>query len=113
LDYATDHFPRLLVSMPDITPERFMLLDQRKHACYITPPSNRELFFAMVDITERLHKIGGRLSLTGEKPRQGPKRAMLQIYVDGANRTALTLMDAAKGKVLHDTSFSLPDGTTP
>lgn len=113
LDYATDHFPRLMVSMPNVAPEQFMLLDQRKHCCYINVPRNRELFFAVTDIVERLSKHSGRLTLTGDRPRQGPMRALLQIHVEGATKTALTLMDTTKGKVATDTSFQLPDGTTP
>lgn len=113
LDYSRDHFPRLCVSMPDVPAEQFMLLDQRKHYCWITPPRNHELFVAMSDISERLHKLGGRMSLTGDKPKHGPKRALLQIYVDGTSKIALTLMDTTKGHCKSDTSFQLPDGTTP
>jgi len=113
LDYSDDHFARLYLEAPDIPPERIMLLDPRKHCCFITAPRNRELFFATVDIIERLEKLGGKLSLTGDRPKQGPRRALLQVYVDGATKIALTLMDVHKGKVKHDTSFQLPDGTTP
>lgn len=113
LDYSLDPFPRLFIEMPGIEKQLIMLLDQRKHCCYITPPSNRELFFAFNDITTRLHKAGGRLSLTGDRPKQGPMRALLQIYVDGATNIALTLMDTTKGKKISDTNFQLPDGTTP
>ena len=113
LNYSTDHFARLFVALYDGKPEQFMLLDQRKHCCYITSPRNRELLVAMQDITNRLHNFGGRLSLTGDKPRTGPKRAMLQVYVDGAEKIALTLMSTTKGKTVSDTSFQLPDGTTP
>lgn len=113
LDYTQDHFPRLFVEMPGVEREQFMLLDPRKHCCYITPPKNRELFIAMTDITNRLHKHGGRLSLTGDRPKQGPRRALLQVYVDGAKKIALTLMDTTKGKSKRDTDFQLPDGTTP
>jgi hypothetical protein len=113
LDYTQDPFPRLYIEMPGVEKQQIMLLDQRKHCCYITPPSNRELFFAFNDITTRLHKAGGRLSLTGDKPKEGPRRALLQIYVDGATNIALTLMDTVKGKKKTDTDFQLPDGTTP
>lgn len=113
LDYSTDHFPRLWVGMPGITPEVFMRLDPRKHACYIMPPKQRELFVAVSDITERLFKLGGRLALTGDKPAHGPRRCVLQIYVDGARNIALTLMDCTKGKHKTDTSFQLPNGETP
>ena len=113
LDYATDPFPRLFMEMPGIEREKIMLLDQRKHCCYISPPANRELFFAFNDIHERLHKLGGRLSLTGDRPKQGPMRVLLQVYVDGINRMGLTLMDTFKGKSKVDTSFELPDGTVP
>lgn len=113
IDYTMGHHPRLLVSMPGVDPEQIMLLDPRKHACYITPPRHRDLFFAMSDMTERLFKMGGRLSLTGDKPAHGPRRCILQIYVEGASKIALTLMDTTKGKRKHDTSFQLPDGTTP
>jgi hypothetical protein len=113
LDYSQDHFPRLYIEMPGIEKQQIMLLDQRKHCCYIMPPSNRELFFAFNDITTRLHNSGGRLSLTGDRPKQGPMRALLQIYVDGATNIALTLMDTTKGKKKTDTDFQLPDGTTP
>lgn len=113
LDYSEDHFARLYMQRPGEGRQQIMLLDQRKHACYITPPSDRDLFFAFTDITERLHKLGGRLSLTGDKPRQGPKRAVLQVYVDGATKIALTLLDTTKGKKKTDTAFQLPDGSTP
>src|SRR5690242_20702258 len=89
LDYAQDPFPRLYMEMPGIEKQQIMLLDQRKHCCYITPPSNRELFFAFNDITTRLHKLGGRLALTGDRPKQGPMRALMQIYVDGATNVAI------------------------
>lgn len=113
IDYTQDHFPRLYLARPGIERQQIMLLDPRKHACYITPPSDRELFFIFIDITERLRKLGGRLSLTGDKPKQGPRRCLLQIYVDGARTIALTLMDTTKGKRKLETSFQLPDGTTP
>ena len=113
IDYTIDHSPRLFLARPGIEREQIMQLDVRKHACYITPPRNRELLVLFADITERLHKIGGRLSLTGDKPRQGPRRCLLQIYVDGARTIALTLMETTKGKRIIDKSFELPDGTTP
>ena len=113
LDYIKDHFPRLWVEMPGCEPEVFMTLDPRKHACYITPPRQKDLFFAMTDMTERLHKLGGRMSLTGDKPAHGPRRALLQIYVDGAKTIALTLADTTKGHSVTDTDFQLPDGTIP
>lgn len=113
LDYATDPFPRLFMEMPGVERERIMLLDQRKHCCYISPPSNRELFFAFNDIHRRLHKLGGRLSLTGDRPKQGPMRVRLQAYIDGTNKVGLTLMETFKGKSKVDTSFELPDGSVP
>lgn len=113
LDYSEDHFARLYMEMPDISREQIMLLDQRKHCCYVSPPSNKELFFAFNDIHERLRKLGSRISLTGEKPRQGPMRCLLQVYVDGASKMGLTLMETTKGNYLKDTDFQLPDGTTP
>ncbi len=113
LDYSEDHFARLYVEMPGTSREQIMLLDQRKHCCYISPPKNRELFFAYNDIHERLLKQGGRLSLTGDKPREGPRRCLLQVYVDGAAKMGLTLMETTKGKKLVDTAFQLPDGTVP
>lgn len=113
LDYAQDHFPRLYMQSMTSPKELIMTLDQRKHRCYITPPKDRDLFYAFYDITERLEKLGGRLSLTGDKPKQGPMRALLQVYVDGAATIALTLMETTKGKINSDTSFQLPDGTTP
>ena len=113
LDYAQDHFPRLYMQQMDGLRQQIMQLDQRKHRCFITPPTDRDLFYTFLDITERLEKLGGRLSLTGDRPKQGPMRALLQVYVDGASRIALTLMDTSKGKRKSDTSFQLPDGTTP
>ena len=113
LDYSEDHFARLYMEMPDIPKQQIMLLEQRKHCCYISPPSHRELFTAFIDISDRLAKQGGRISLTGDKPRQGPRRCLLQVYVDGANKMGLTLMETTKGKKLVDTSFALPDGTVP
>jgi hypothetical protein len=113
IDYTVDHKPRLFIARPGVEREKIMYLDVRKHICYITPPRNLELFAIFADITERLHKIGGRLSLTGDKPLQGPRRCMLQIYVDGARTIALTLMETTKGRRTIDTSFQLPDGTTP
>ena len=113
IDYTQDHFPRLYLARPGIERQQIMLLDTRKRAYYITPPSNRELFFIFVDITERLRKLGGHLALTSNKPKQGPRRCALQIYVDGARTVALTLMDTTKGKRKLETSFQLPDGTTP
>jgi hypothetical protein len=113
LDYTEDHFPRLYLARPGVAREKIMQLDPRKHACYIIPPTNRELFIIFADITERLFKLGGRLSLTGDKPREGQRRALLQIYVDGARKIALTLMDTTKGKKKTDVDFQLPDGTTP
>ena len=113
IDYTQDHSPRLYMQMPDGPIQQIMKLDVRKHCCYISPPSNRELFFAFADITERLHKMGGRLSLTGDRPTQGPRRALLQVYVDGARKIALTLMDTTKGHRKTEFSFQLPDGSTP
>lgn len=113
LDYAEDHFPRLYIQMRTGPKQLLMRLDPRTHRCYIIPPMDRDLFLAFYDITERLEKLGGRLSLTGDRPKQGPMRALLQVYVDGASRIALTLMDTSKGKRKSDTSFQLPDGTTP
>lgn len=113
IDYAQDHFPRLYMQSMNSPKQVVMQLDQRKHRCFITPPTDRDLFYAFYDITERLEKLGGRLSLTGDKPKQGPMRCLLQVYVDGATRIALTLMETTKGKIKSDTSFQLPDGTTP
>lgn len=113
IDYTLDHKPRLFIARPGVEREKIMELDVRKHICYIMFPKNPELLALFGDITERLHKIGGRLSLTGDKPLQGPRRCMLQIYVDGARGIALTLMEATKGRRTIDTSFQLPDGTTP
>lgn len=113
LDYSIDHSPRLYMQMPGVPAQLVMWLDVRKHCCYIQPPSNRELFVAFADITERLYKQGGRLSLTGDKPKEGPRRCKFQIYVDGADKIALTLVDVTKGKRATETSFQLPDGTTP
>jgi hypothetical protein len=113
IDYTLDHKPRLFIARPGVEREKIMDLDVRKHICYITSPRNLELFAIFADITERLHKIGGHLSLTGDKPLQGPRRCMLQIYVDGARDIALTLMETTKGRRIIDTSFQLPDGTTP
>lgn len=113
LDYSEDHFARLYMETPGIPKQQIMLLDQRKHCCYISPPGHRELFTAFIDISDRLAKLGARISLTGDKPREGPRRCLLQAYVDGANKMGLTLMETTKGKKLIDTSFQLPDGTTP
>lgn len=113
IDYTIDHKPRLFIARPGVEREKVMQLDVRKHICYIMLPKNHELLALFSDITERLHKIGGRLSLTGDKPLQGPRRCVLQIYVDGARTIALTLMEATKGNRAIDTSFQLPDGTTP
>lgn len=113
LDYSEDHFARLFMEVPGLQKERIMLLDQRKHCCYIAPPTQRDLFFAFNDIHERLRKLGGRLSLTGDRPKVGPRRCLLQVYVDGASKMGLTLMETTKGKKLTDTNFQLPDGTTP
>ena len=113
LDYSTDHFPRLYIEMPNTPKQLIMKLDPQKHCCYMSLPRDRDLFFAFNDIQERLGKLGGRLSLTGDRPKQGPRRALLQVYVEGATQIALTLMDATKGNVTVDTSFQLPDGTTP
>ena len=113
LDYSEDPFPRLYMEMPDIPKQQIMKLDQRKHCCYIWPPTDRELFFAFNDLHERLCKFGGRLSLTGDKPRVGPQRCLLQVYVDGADKMGLTLMETFKGRFKTDTVFQLPDGTTP
>ena len=113
IDYSVDHFPRLYMQMPGIPSQQIMRLDPRKHCCFIAPPSNRELFFAFNDIHERLQKLGGRLCLRGDKPLQGPRRCLLQVHVDGATKIALTLMDATKGKKKTDSSFQLPDGSTP
>jgi hypothetical protein len=113
LDYSVDHFPRLYMQLPDGPRQQIMKLDVRKHCCYISPPSDRELFFAFNDIHERLRKLGGRLSLTGDRPKQGPRRVVLQVYVEGATKIALTLMDTFKGRSKTETTFQLPDGTTP
>lgn len=113
LDYAQDHFPRLLMQCAGTPLQTVMTLDQRKHRCFITPPTDRLLYSAFEDITVRLGKLGGRLSLTGDSPREGKKRCLLQVYVDGANRFALTLMDVRKGQSKRDVAFQLPDGTTP
>lgn len=113
LDYTKDHYPRFYMQSMSGPKQLVMLLDPRKHRCFITPPTDRDLFLAFYDITERLEKIGGRLSLTGKKPPQGPRICLLQVYVDGASTIALTLMDAKKGQVKTDTSFQLPDGTMP
>ena len=113
IDYTEDMFPRLYLARPGIERACIMKLDPRKHCCYIIPPSNRELLVIFVDITERLYKLGGRLTLTGVRPKEGPRRCMLQIFVDGARTIALTLMDTTKGKKKTDTDFQLPDGTTP
>lgn len=113
LDYACDHHPRLLLSRPGVEAERIMVLDTRKHLCYISPPTNQELLAIFLDIMERLAKLNARMRLTGTRPKQGPRRAALQIHVDGANTIAITLMDVLKGKRNKDTSFQLPDGTTP
>jgi hypothetical protein len=113
LDYSVDHFPRLYMQLPDGPRQQIMKLDVRKHCCYISPPSDRELFFAFNDIHERLRKLGGRLSLTGDRPKQGPRRVVLQVYVEGATKIALTLMDTFKGRSKTETAFQLPDGTTP
>jgi len=113
LDYAKDHFPRLYMQSMSGPTQQVMQLDQRRHRCFITPPMNRDLFLAFYDMTERLEKLGGRLSLSGDKPVNGPRRCMFQVYVDGASTIALTLMSAKKGQVKTDTSFQLPDGSTP
>ena len=113
LDYSEDYFARLYMEMPNIPKERIMMLDQRKHCCYISPPSHRDLFFAFNDIRDRLSKLGGRLRLTGDRPKVGPRHCLLQVCVDGASKVGLTLMKTTKGKKLIDTDFQLPDGTTP
>lgn len=113
LDYSEDHFARLYVSMPGINKEMVLRLDQRKHICYVTFPKNRSLFAVMQDISERLAKLGASLNLTGDRPKQGPARAVLQVYVQGADKIAISLMDVFKGKKKSDTAFQLPDGTTP
>ena len=112
LDYS-EVFPKLLLGMPGLELETIMRLDPRKHCCYISMPRQRELFFLMTDIHERLIKLEGRLSLTGDKPRQGPKRCLLQVYVAGADKIALTLMETTKGKTKTDVAFQTPDGETP
>lgn len=113
IDYTQDMFPRLYLERPGIKAECIMKLDPRKHCCYIIPPTNRELFVIFADITERLYKLGGRLSLTGVRPKEGPRRCLLQVYVDGATQIALTLLKTTKGHRKKDHVFQLPDGTTP
>lgn len=113
LDYSEDHFPRLYLSMPGVARIPWMKLDPRKHACYVQPPGHPDLFAVAIDLQERLRKYGARLALTGDKPRHGPRRCLLQVYVDGARTIALTLMDTTRGKRASDTAFQLPDGTTP
>ena len=105
LDYVQDHFPRLYMEALGTPKQLIMTLDPRKHRCFITPPTDRALFYTFLDITERLEKLGGRLSLTGDKPKQGPRRCMLQVYVDGSSTIALTLMGINKGQIKTDTAF--------
>lgn len=113
LDYPKDQNPRVMLEMPGVEPESIFQYDYRKRCCYVVPPTNRELFFLMLDIQERLEKIGCQLRLGGEKTRSGARRAILQVLVVGSRQIGLTLMDARRGHRTTRSSFQLPDGTTP
>lgn len=113
LDHTDKHSPKLLVEMPGVPAQAIMQFDYRKRCCYQFPPSNRELFFAVNDIKDRLDKHDARLALGGNKTHTGARRCALQVSVAGANQVALTLMEAVRGQRTVDTDFQLPDGTTP
>lgn len=114
LDYKTDMSkPALYIERPGVEPERIMTLDPRKRVSYVVMPRNKELHSFTVDLGDRLKKFEARLILVSEKGPVGPRRAKLQLYVDGATHIALTLMSVGRGGVLTDTQFTMPDGTLP
>lgn len=113
LDHTDKHSPKLLVEMPGIPAQVIMQYDYRKRCCYQIPPSNHELFFAVNDIKDRLDKFDAKLALGGNRSHTGARRCVLQVTVEGASQVGVTLMEAVRGQRTVDTSFQLPDGTTP
>lgn len=112
LDF-TDHIAKLFVSMPGVPREGVMVVSPRNKVCYRVNPGNRELFVAIADLHDRLAKLESGLILTAFKEPGKKPESRLQMRVGGARTIALTLMDCVKGHIKHDTSFQMPDGTTP
>lgn len=113
LDFSEDTHARLYAGMPGAPRECVMEVSPRTKICYRKTPQNRDLRAAIDDMHERLAKLNAGLILTAFKSPNKKPESRLQLRVGGARTVALTLMDCIKGKSKIDSSFQLPDGTTP
>lgn len=113
IDFSQGATAKLYVSMPGVEPEGVMVVNPRSKVCYRVDPINFELRAAIQDMHNRLAKLQSGLILVAFKEPNKKPEARLQLRVGGARTIALTLMDCVKGELKIDSSFQLPDGTTP
>lgn len=108
-----DHLARLYIEMPGVQRELIYLANPRTKTAQRFFPQEEQLNFLINDMHDRLAKLECGLLFAAEKPFNQKPECKLQLHVSGARRVVLTLMDCKKGATLRDTSFQLPDGTTP
>lgn len=112
LDF-TDVVARLHVGMPGVISENIMVVNPRSKVCHRVHPVHPDLRAAIDDMHVRLSKLEAGMILTAFKEPGKKPESRLQLRVGGARTIALTLMDCIKGHRKTDTSFQLPDGSTP
>jgi hypothetical protein len=108
LSYQDKHRPAFLVRRNGGPFETVMLADPRAHTFWsvaIFDPTTAQI---MRELNEQLRQESAELRLTCAKNRDGSKRTMLQIYVDGSKHTALTIMETRRGGHILDSDFELP-----
>lgn len=108
-----DHQVRLFVSRPGVEPQGWMVANSRTKVCAMVVPPHPELASAVVDIIERLAKFEARLILLCHKPPGKKITGKLQVQFSGARLYVLTIADVVAGKIVHETTFTTPDGVVP
>lgn len=85
-----------------------MRANPRKHTFWWSAAFDTDIEAYMRELRQFLTDNSASLRLACNKRKDGVPVAKLQIYVEGAALTALTLMEAKKKTSVTDTSFELP-----
>lgn len=85
-----------------------MRANPRNHSFWWSTAFDTDIEACMMELRQFLANNSASLRLACNKRKDGVPVAKLQIYVEGAALTALTLMEVKKKTSVTDTSFELP-----
>ncbi len=104
----TYHEAVFSVSSGDGMFHEVMRANPRNHSFWWNAALDTKIEACMCELRQFLADNSASLRLACNKRKDGVPVAKLQIYVEGAALTALTLMEVTKKTSITDTSFELP-----